>query len=209
MIASVVLVAPPTLGNEGGKGRERPLPLHSLKDQMKIYHQSRVVFAELRTFVGSAAIGAEHYYVTVSCEESKYQAGEIEAKARIRRKIGADEATALNEKDGYDTYKAGTSTDRFPSAEAALKAAIRFYRKTFPEALALVEGSTLGEFPHWPARVIHAEKRVLAELNRIHQEYIAAEDAEDEETQKQLSLRWRHVWADYTEKHNIAEGKGS
>ena len=129
------------------------------------WNSDKIVTLEITSWVGTIAFGAIHYY-------GKLCGGNIggnftRTRVEVKRKITAEEAKELNGEEKYVYYEKGDMTDRLKSPEDVRHTAKRMWKKLFPKAIILLEGSSgvVG-----PQVVLVAPRGVKERLNDLYDE---------------------------------------
>lgn len=156
-------------------------------------------FLRITTWVGTSAVGAEHWYGRFIY----WSRNEIE----VEHVLTADEAKRLNDGDGYNTYEAGDTSTRFFDREDLIAAAVECYRTHFPEAKLLIEGDPTTVQPQL---ILDGPFDLAVKINSIVDEcnilgwWDAGEEAEQE--CEKLCEEWRQIWRN--EVQTLDKGRG-
>lgn len=141
----------------------------------------RIVYAHIKTYRG-ISIGATHWMGRLKAEDCE--------AIELTRKLTAQEAERLNEKDGWAMYKAGDETNRFLSQVGVRTEAIRVFGQSFPLAVLLIEGN------NWcmdPQHVLIGPPEIQEKLNALVEQaqMIGFWDyVERESTMQEIAGKW-------------------
>jgi hypothetical protein len=68
-------------------------------------------------------------------------------RVQVEKKLTQAEADKLNEKDGTNTYRQDSTTERFEAEEDIIRFSVKVYKHRFPESNMLVLGSPVSYEP--------------------------------------------------------------
>jgi len=126
---------------------------------------NKIVVLEIQSWTG-ISVGAEHFYGKM--HYGSY--GEDEKKVDIEKPMTSSEAKYINEKDEHilfgSRYKKGDPTGRFNSPDEIRKIALKEWKKHFPKAQILTEGS---HAVCDPQKVLDAPKTIKPVLDRLYE----------------------------------------
>lgn len=148
------------------------------------WDSDKIVTLEITSWVGTCAI-AMHYY-------GKLCSGNIGGNFFVKKKLTKAEARALNSKDSFKSSYLPTETDRLKSPDEIRRLAKRQWKKLFPKATILLEGSS-GDL--LPQRVLVAPREAKERLNDL---FDAAErigwtwggDPKDKKAMEKIEKQW-------------------
>ncbi len=127
---------------------------------MRWWESDKIVHLEITSWVGTIAFGAIHYYGRLcgSNGVSRYE------RFSVTKKLTKTEARALNRRDSFKCAYLPKETDRLESREEVRRVAKRMWKKLFPKATILLEGSS-GVID--PQKVLVAPKEAKERLNDL------------------------------------------
>jgi hypothetical protein len=108
-----------------------------------------------------------------------------EESVELTRPLSADEAAALNVKDGWHGWRAGMPTNRWNSVADLYEEAFRVWKDHFPKGALLVVGDPSESDPR---RTLAGPPEWRDKLNEIWREYEELDD--DEERERELRSEW-------------------
>lgn len=89
-----------------------------------------IVHLELKTFIGTMAFGAQHYYGKLRLEGNSFYDG-----VEIKKTLTSSEAKRLNKSDpSFAHWKKGETSSRIETVEAVKEAAKAMWKESFPNA---------------------------------------------------------------------------
>ena len=124
----------------------------------------KVVALDLTSWVGTCAIGAEHYYGKLKQEWGDY---DTQKRIKLQHPLTAEEARLLNRKNKHLAYwftiVAGTLNDQFATPEDVRAFAIKVWKKEFPEGDILVSDDNLCQ----PSEPIDGDPKLVKAASEI------------------------------------------
>jgi hypothetical protein len=99
---------------------------------------SRVVYLHISTWVGTAAIGAIHYFGELQCGDQVVKVTRVLSKPQAEKLN--KEARRIKPRSDYELYRPDQETEDFLSRKEVRERALEIWKEHFPNADILVEG---------------------------------------------------------------------
>lgn len=116
-------------------------------------------YLEITSWIGTS-LGAEHFYGKLRCSSKEID---------IMKKLSAEDARLLNEKDQYTAYTKGTLSSRFETRDEIIYRARKIWKKEFPGARVLILGRSACCDPQ--EVLVGPSKEFVRKANKLYNEY--------------------------------------
>jgi hypothetical protein len=145
----------------------------------------KIVYLYITTWKGSCVGWAKHYY------GSLWHNGK---RTEVSIPMTVSDAKNLNKEDDYNYYKRGDMLSRFENKEQLIRAAIKLYKKLYPETDLLIEGSSATLDPQ---KVLVGPLKLKNKLNDLYKQFEAYNgwgcNPEDEPAVSRISNQWEEL----------------
>lgn len=139
-------------------------------------------FLDITSWVGTCAIGAEHYYGEIR------KRGQLES-VKLQYRLGRKEASALNKKERpIFKYKTGELSTRFFSEDDVRSAARKWFSKNAKEGDFLIESRAW--YPSTPHEILEGPLRIKNRANILCGDY---KEQISEKKRDSISKKWRRL----------------
>ena len=150
-------------------------------------YNDKVVYLEITSWCGRA-VGAVHYYGRLR--------GDCKDKIELEKKLTKREAASQNNKwhGHFGNFKAGELTSGFPNEEQIKTVAKKVWKKHFPKAKILIEGSSSTAEPQ---TVLDGPRSIKEKINRLAAQAKKIDYWDkDEEQMEKLCSKWGKLMAE-------------